>query len=226
MGIEPRKIGERITYWQEHIAPFTSNAVAIGTTTGAVTDLQTKTEAAQEALVAQATAKMALKAATANLKTAVRAMSNAGMAIVDQIRGKARIAGGDAIYNLAEVAVPATPGTIGPPGTPTNCKAEVLPNGTLVLGWKCENPAGSSGTVYQLSRQLGGTGPFVYLGGTGRKKFEDDSIPEGTSLVTYAIQAVRSTAVGVEQQFTVKFGPNVSGGTVTTVVNAPARLAA
>ena len=54
-------------------------------------------------------------------------------------------------------------------------------NGALIMKWKCANPAGSSGTVYQVFRRIGGTGEFTYLGGCGTKEFIDATIPAGAT---------------------------------------------
>lgn len=219
MGIEPRSINERINFWQNHIAPFTTNAVAIGTTTAAVTDLGTKATAARAAYVAQTQAMQAMKSATADLKTAMIAMSTAGMAIVDQIRGKARLSG-DVVYNLADIPVPATPSAKGNPGTPNQFKLQLLEDGTLIIKWKCANPTGTTGTIYQVERRIGATGPFEALGGSGKKEFADAEIPLGATSVTYQIRAVRSTAIGNPAMLTVSFGTNSAGMTFATLADA------
>lgn len=226
MGIEPRKVADRITFWTDHIPPFTTNAVAIGTTVLAVDDLETKTEAAATALSARNTARQALKSANANLRTAVSAMSSAGMGIVENVRSKART-GGDAIYDLAQIPVPATPEHKGEPGTPTDYKLELFPDGTLLTKWKCANPQGTQGTMYQVYRSIGASDDYEYLGGTGKKEFYDDTIPAGATRINYKIQGVRSTSIGMAGMFTVNFGTNASGGTTATLAEMPAaKLAA
>src|SRR5439155_25688357 len=94
--------------------------------------------------------------------------------------------------------------------------ATIKQTGGLELAWKCPNPPGSSGTIYQVWRRATPLAEFEYLGGSGDKRFADTTIPAGSSQVTYQIQAVRSTAVGDFAQFNVNFG--VSGGTLTATV--------
>jgi hypothetical protein len=106
---------------------------------------------------------------------------------------------------------------VGAPGTPTDFTVSLNGDGTLKLKWKCANPAGSVGTIYQVWRRIGGAGgagEFVYLGGSGTKDFTDDTLPAGSAAVTYQIQGVRSTAIGPWAQFNVNFGISSGGGTM------------
>lgn len=124
------------------------------------------------------------------------------------------------------LSVRATPEPVPQPGTPTSFKVTLNADGSLDLGWKCKNPPGSRGTIYQVWRKIG-AGEFTYVGGTGARKFVDSTVPAGTAGVTYQLQAVRSTAVGDWAQFNVNFGMT-AGGTMTAAVAeaAPAKLAA
>ncbi len=81
---------------------------------------------------------------------------------------------------------------------------------------------------HQLWRRVGGTGDFAFLAGVGAKKFTDNTVPAGSSQVTYQVQAVRSTAVGEFAQFNVNFGVSGGTGAMTAFVteSAPAKLAA
>jgi hypothetical protein len=211
----PDKVG-KIEFCENHTAPWTTNAVAIGTTAAAVTDLTTKTTAARAAFNAQQAAQQAAKAATNDFNLAVTAMAAAASDIIKQVRVKASTAG-NSVYSLAEIPVPATPSPIGPLGTPQSFKVTLAQTGALELSWKCTNPRGATGTVYQLYRRIGATGEFTYLGGVGEKKFMDDTVPAGSAQVQYQIQAVRSTSVGPWALFIVNFG--VSGGEMMASVS-------
>ena len=125
------------------------------------------------------------------------------------------------------LSVRGEPAPVGNPGTPTDFRVGLLGDGSLDLKWKCKNPAGCTNVVYQVWRRLGGTGALAYLGGVGQRKFVDTTIPPGASLLTYQIQAVRSTGVGGWATFNVSFGPvteSMPAGTVN--VNATPKLAA
>lgn len=131
--------------------------MAIGTTSAVVTDLTTKTTAARAAYNAQQAAQNAAKAATNTYNLAVRAMATAAQTVIDQVRVKAATAG-DGVYSLAEIPVPSRGSPMGPVGKPKDFKVAPGRDGSLNLKWKNTNPAGASGSVYQIFRRLGATG--------------------------------------------------------------------
>jgi hypothetical protein len=224
MSLIPDTINGTIDYLESKVEPWTTNATAIGTTSAAVTSMDAKLTTAREKLANQVAAQEQAKNATAELKAAIRDLRRAGSDIVKQIRAKAATAG-DGVYFLAQIPAPALPAPIPPPGTPTDFAVTLNPDGSLKLRWKCANPAGSQGTVYQLSRRIGEAGPFFVVGVTGSRSFVDTSVPAGTAGMTYQVIAVRSSAVGVAAQFTVNFGCAPGGEAVASIVQAP-KLAA
>jgi hypothetical protein len=224
MSVVPKEVVAKIQFYEDHQPTWSSNAVAIGTTTTEVTALQTKTAAARTAYDEQQAAQLAAKDATLKLRLAVEAMATAGGAIIKKVRAKAQT-DGLGVYALASLPAPATPTPVPPPGTPTDFTATLNPDGSLKLRWKCANPAGSQGTFYQASRRVGNTGAFAPVGGTGNKSCVDATVPAGVAAVTYQVVAVRSTAMGVAAQFTVNFGVGGSGEMLASVASAP-KLAA
>jgi hypothetical protein len=214
--IPPTRIG-KVQFYENHIAPWTTNAAAIGVQPSAVTDLQTKTEAARDAYNAAQAAADASKAATLTYYNAVSAMATAGTAILKNIRAKAD-GSGDGVYALAQIPPPATPSPVGPPGTPFGLGVTLNPDGSVELKWKCENPAGSTGTLYHVYRQIGTGAEFSFIGGAGERKFTDATVPAGTPTVVYKIQGVRTSAIGVAGEFIVRFGVIGSGGAMTATV--------
>jgi hypothetical protein len=226
MSLVPPTNEGKINFFQSKNTPWAANAVAIGTTAAAVTALATKVTAAQTKLAAQVAARAAAKNATADLNAAIRDMAGAGSDIIKQIRAKAAT-DGDNVYILAQIPAPATPTPVPAPGTPTGFKATLNPDGSMKLRWKCPNPAGSVGTIYQVTRRTGATGPFLPVGGTGTRSFVDSTVPAGVASVTYQIVAVRSTAIGEAAQFLVNFGiAGGSGEMVASVVPSQPKLAA
>jgi hypothetical protein len=206
MPLVPEKKNERVAFYASKITGWSASAVDIGTSAAAVADLSSRVAAAQAKVAAALAAKEAAKNATADADLAVREMAQAGAAIVQQIRARAAVAG-DSIYILAQIPAPATPTPMPPPGTPTDFKAALNPDGSLRLRWKCRNPAGSSGTIYQVARRAGPAGgAFVPLASVGTKSLTDATVPAGAASVTYRITAVRSTSVGLAAEFVVNFG--------------------
>ncbi len=227
MPIVPKNSVEKIEFYENHNTPWAANATAIGTSTTTVSALNTLTVAARTAYNAQQAAQTTAKAATLTLQNAVDAMQVAGANIIQQIKTKAATTG-DSVYSLAQIPAPATPGPVGPPGTPTGFKVKLNQDGSVELTWKCPNPACAVGTVYQVFRRAAADGDFTYIGGSGEKRYLDTTLPTGSSQVTYQIQGVRSTSAGPWAQFNVNFGTSSSGGTTVESVEetAPTKKAA
>lgn len=224
--VVPQKAVDRLEFYERHIPGWTTEAVGIGLVAGDVTALGTKATTARASYEAQKTAQDAAQAATLTWQNDLAALSRAGSECIKKIRVKAGSAG-TSVYALAEIPAPATPSPAPAPGKPTDLVVSLDSSGALALKWKCPNPAGVSGTMYQLRRRIGAAMEFEYIGGTGSKKFLDNKIPAGSTQVTYQIQAVRSTAVGLSAEFNVNFGVSSSGGATASVVEtSPTRIAA
>ena len=114
------------------------------------------------------------------------------------------------------------PSPMPPPGTPYQLKVELLPNGSLKLKWKCNNPAGSTGTLYHVYRKVGtAPGEFTFIGGSGARTFVDGTVPSGVPTIVYQVQAARTTAVGDAAEFVVNFGVGASGSMTASVDESP-----
>lgn len=222
MPVVPQGRLGKIEFYEAHIAPWTANTAAIGLTAPAVTALTTATTQARAAFNAAEAARAAARAATQNFYDKVRAMhSNPGLGadMIETIRNYAQSKNDPNVYVLAQIPPPAVPGTLPPPGTPTDFSVGLLQDGSLELKWKCANPAGTQGTIYEVKRQIGG-GTFTFVGATGVRAFTDDTLPAGSTPATYQITGVRSTARGNPAQFTVNFGiggPGLVGVTIASV---------
>jgi len=150
-------------------------------------------------------------------------MQTEGAGLIRTIKNKAESTNDPNVYVLAQIPSPATPTPVGPPGTPTDFRIELLQYGGLKLTFKCSNPTGSVGTIYEVKRRNGATGAFTYIGATGVKSFTDATLPSGLTSVTYQITAIRSTASGIPAQFSINFG--VGGGGGFTITNEAAEFA-
>ena len=176
---------------------------------------------------------LAANNAETRTKGAVQAKRDAKIALKAMASDLAKIIDGTATVTDQQkldlgLSVRATPGPRPAPGACTGFTVSLNGDGSVLLKWKSQNPAGAPGTMYQVWRRLGaGGGAFTYLGGTGSKHIVDNEVPAGTAAVTYQIQAVRSTAVGPWSQFNVNFGAPGTPATVTaTVTEATPKLAA
>ncbi len=233
MSVVPKNTVDKIAFFQSHNTPWSSNAVAIGTTTTAVTNLATLTAAAQAAVDARSKPehRQGGDARAQELRSMRCRLPDPD--IIKSIKTKAATTG-DSVYMLApDSRARRRASPMGPLGTPRRFQGggSRRPERHPELSWKCTNPVGATGTTYQVRRRVEATGDFAYIGSVGSKKFTDDTLPAGSSQVTYQIQAVRSTAVGAWAQFNVNFGVSGgagAGGAMTAFVteSAPAKLAA
>jgi hypothetical protein len=223
MGVVPDSRLAKIEFFEQHLAAWTANAVSIGLTAGVVTALGTQTTAARAAYDAAGTARDAAKSATQEFYDQVDTLAGMGSTIIKQIKTFAESTANPNVYTLAQIPPPATPAPTPPPGTPEAFRVELLQSGALVLTWKCPNPPGVPGTVYEVRRRLGGAGAFAYVGSTGGREFEDQTLPAGQTSATYQVTAIRSTSRGNPGQFTVSFGIDGGDGamSVASVVEAP-----
>ena len=184
---------------------------------------------------AQATAYAALNTAYAaaydvanteatRTKAAIAARNQAAVPLRQMASDLAKIILGHGVPDgtLIELglSVRKTPEPLGPPGTPANFKVQLLPNGSLDLSWKCQTPGG--GVIYHVSRRDEPAGEFRFLGGSPQRKFLDAAVPAGASQITYAIQGVRASGIGVEAQFVVNLGKADGVMTATVAAAAPA----
>jgi len=208
MGIVPTSRLGKIEFYESHLTPWAASATSIGLTAAAVTALNTLVANARKAYDDHLAAQEAAKAATNAFYDKVRLMHNApaaGADMIQTIKTYAQTTNNPNVYVLAQIPPPAVPGATPPPGTPFDFAVGLLQDGSLELKWKCNNPSGTVGTIYEVKRAVG-AGSFEFLGASGVKSFLDDSLPAGASPCTYRVTAVRSTARGNPAQFTVHFG--------------------
>jgi hypothetical protein len=226
MSLVPDSRLGKIQFYEAHIGPWSTNATSIGLEDEATSALASLITAARSAYDAAEAARLAAKAATVNFYDKVRAMHSgpgAGADMIETIRNFARTTNNANVYVLAQIPPPATPGTTPPPGTPFDFRVELLQNGALVLKWKCNNPSGTMGTIYEVKRAIGAGGSTLnFVGASGIKSFIDETLPTGGAPVTYQITAVRSTSRGNPAQFLVNFGMAGQSITVASISDTDA----
>lgn len=104
-----------------------------------------------------------------------------------------------------------------PPGVPGEFRVQLRGDGALKLRWKCNNPTGAGGTMYQIWRRVDATAKFTYFGGTGQKEWIDNTVPAGASQVIYRVKAFRSTSASEAAEFIVHFGSADPQATTSTM---------
>lgn len=209
------------TNWQTRIATGYATFGLSSAQAAAFTAVYTPWNDAWTELEASRTSGIRSEELTSNKNAARAAMLTVLRELYKFVQASLSVSDGN--KNLLGVKVPSTHPTPTPaPGPVSNFKAEINGDGSLTIKWKSDNPAGASGTIYQVWRKIG-SGAFTYCAGCGTKEFTDYTVPAGTPSITYQIQAVRSTVAGPWAQFNVNFG--VGGGTVVTE-SAPVKIAA
>jgi hypothetical protein len=228
MGSYPTSPRSAFLAWcQAHTIPWGSNAAGIGLTAPIALEFTTLTTALATSMDAVETARLAYRNAVNNCNDAYRDLRAAAGNNVRSIRGYAeQQPKPQEIYDLAQIDPPAPPSPMPAPGQCTNLRVELLANGALGLRWKSANPAGASGTAYEIFRRIGTSGAFGYIGvAGGDKSYTDDTVPAGSTSVTYEITGIRSGIRGLPAQFLVNFGVGGGGFTVMSITEG-AKLAA
>ena len=156
------------------------------------------------------------------LNAALAKMNRKGACILMQVRVKADVSGNEGVYPLASIPAPANHARIGPPGMPESIRGEMQQSGWLTLRWTCKHPRGAGGVIYRVHRRTGLTGPFQFLGISGKRKFVDKTVPAGTKIVEYEIRATRSTAEGEAARYHFNFG-STRGSSAPTAVAVVAK---
>ena len=219
MSIVPSSRLGKIEFYEQHIAPWTAHAAALGLQAEPVAELATATGEARAAYDAHLAAQQAARTATQNFYEKVRLMHNApgkGADMIAAIKNHAETTNNPEVYILAEIPPPAAPGSVPPPALPTDFRVEIGQGGNLILRWKASNPAGGAGTVYLVERKLNNTGDFAFLGAAGGDKtFDDAMLPAGVSQVDYRIRGQRSGVSGPAAIWTVRIGAGGPGLTIT-----------
>ena len=218
MGVVVETIEGKIRFFEDRLVQWAAHAVQIGSTAPEITALQTLVTTARASLTTQGELQAAARAGTSKLNRDVEDMAKAGALVIAKVRVKG--ATDPSVYEIANIPSPATPSPVPPPGQPYKVGLQLDQTGAVGFTWRCKNPRGGGGTLYQIGRQIGGTGPFVIIGTTGPRAFTDSTLPASaaTAGVTYQITAVRSTAKGPTAEFSIKFGQSGAGEMTATLV--------
>lgn len=207
--------GDFLAWCEAHYAVFLSNAASIGLTTAQANEFKTAVLNARNLLSAADAAKFAYRTAVTDTNVGFTSLRAVAGNTVRLIRAFAENSSNpNAVYSLAQIPPPATPAPAPPPGTPTNLAVRLdSSDGTIIVSWKCTNPAGTSGTTYVVRRRLLNTDPWTVIGITGTKSFVDDTFFAGPDSVQYTVFAQRAGVEGVVSEIlTVNFGRPAGGG--------------
>ena len=227
MGVVPNTKTGKIEFYEGHIDDWTTHALDIGLSVGEVGALAALITASRTSFTNQTTQIAAAKSATSACNNDVAAMHALGAALIQKIRVYAETNNNPNVFVLANIPAPASPSALPAPGICDQFEVQLLDTGALQLKWKCSNPTGAVGTVYEIRRKLSTAAPFVFIGAAGGDKtFVDDTVPFGSSSVFYQVVGRRSGLVGPSNTYVVTFGVGGGGGFTVSQVVEGAKLAA
>lgn len=224
MSIVPSSKPDRIAFYEDHIAVWTASATDLGILPSECTALAALVASARSAYSNQGIAADAARSATSDATLAVQSMHTLGASVIAKIKAYAESTGNPGVLNTAQLPQPNPDSPVGPPGKPTDFVVTLNQSGSLNLKWKCANPPGAVGTVYEVLRRIGAGGTFTYVGvAGGDKSYTDETLPAGSSGVAYRVTGLRSGLRGPTVQCDVNFGVAGGGGfTVQSVVESEA----
>jgi hypothetical protein len=215
MPVLPNKINERIAWFEQRMAAWTTNAAAIGLTPAQATSIAGLVTAARAAFDAAQTARQDAKNATVSQKSAVTSMDGLGADLVKTIRAFAQTTDNNNVFVLASIPPPAPPTPAGAPLPPTDLSAAPNADGTITLKWK---GSVANQTFFTVWRKVGTSGAWTQIGSLAKRKFIDAAVPAPTgpgagTTVFYNLRAQRGTAVSAPSDTTtVQFGSQGGDG--------------
>lgn len=226
MPIVPTKNLDALIFCEAHTALFLAQAANIGLSSAQATSFKNAVVAGRAAWDARQNAIEAARVATVAMDDALGAMRRSAGDTIRLIKAFAETQSNpNSVYNTAQLPPPAVPSPAGPPGTPTAFKVGLNGDGSITLKWKCTNPAGTTGTVYNVSRRIANQTAFSPLGAVGVREFTDATIPVSAASnggVVYRVQAQRAGDFGEpSEQILVQFGAGGGSLTLTTASESP-----
>lgn len=215
MSVVPTRVHDRIVFYETHLPEWNANAAALALSPSQLAAMQELVTKAREAYAAAQVAQQEAMVATQVLKDAMAKMHaapGAGQDIIDSIRLRAQATDNPNVYNLGGIPEPRKPGRRAVPKEPgriTRFNVELRATGAIALSWTCTNPRGTTGTMYEVLRQIGepaSNQPFEHVATVGEKSIVDAGVPSGVGRVTYQVTPIRSTVRGLPSQHTVALG--------------------
>ncbi len=206
MLIVPRTLDELLLWGDTHSIEWESSFASIGLSPAQIAAFKDSLDAAKSARSTAEQLELARRSATLDCKTAVQNFRATAAETLASIKAFAEQQDNpDIVFSAAHLPIPQRPSPAPPPGKPEQFSFSILPTGAFVLQWKCANPYGTSGTIYQIERSIADNA-FAILGHSGTKKFLDKSVPAGSSRLVYRVTAIRSTVQGPMAVFVVTLG--------------------
>lgn len=206
----PTRIDEFLRFLSVHVPEWALHAAELGLsaeTTDALVAASAEALAKEEA---KRQALWAYKGALIEAEVASEKARALASAAVATIRARAATSNDPTVIATAGLDLRAAGGPLPPPGKPSRFEWTLLPDGRLLLKWKCVNPPNAKGTVYEVRRMHWGSDgrgtPYELLGTAGSRKYIDATVPAGVRAITYQITGVRGLKRGQPDSCNVVLG--------------------
>lgn len=187
----------------------------IGLDPSQLVETESATAAAEAADIAAQNARSASKAATAAKRQAIKNLQDVIAADVATIDAYALSTKDPGVYSLAQIDAPKTPSERQAPPAPTDLRATVQSDGSVVMSFKVAAGGGATYLVQRRTEPLEGTpSAYEFVGfASDDKRYIDNAVPEGIRSVGYRVAARISTGLQSEWSVTrtVPFGSQNNG---------------
>ena len=210
-GLPPTIIG-KIEFFEQRLADWAGNPDAIGLDAQQVTNLAGRLALARSAYTAAQQVRQQSKNTTATQKQAVGDLARYGSDLIATIRAFADLQTDPvAVYEQAELDMPAPKGTPLPPPVPaTDVRTQMDNTGAVSIRWKGTI---ANGTVYTVYRRFAQNTPYAQIGTSTTKSFVDATVPVGTPEAAYYVVTMRDGQQSAPSEaVNIRFGAVLQGG--------------
>lgn len=213
----PGTIAGRIDFFTQRLTAWAADPAAIGLTAPQIAELQARLVAAGNAHSTVLATRQLAKNQTALQNAAMTELLDQGTGMIATIKAFADLSANPiSVYAAAEIDPPEErAGPLPPPEAATDLSTELLNSGAVRVSWKGTI---ANGTFYDVYRELGGETGFILIGSSAMRRFDDVTVPAGTTRAMYYTVTRRDALTSGESEPTlIRFGVQapVPGGTVT-----------
>ncbi|MEO1583585.1 MAG: hypothetical protein AAFR96_03305 [Planctomycetota bacterium] len=192
MSVIPSGKTDKISFFENHLAVWGTNAADIGLTSAQVTQIAALTNAARDAYNAAQAARNAALAATAAQDEAIDAMADYGSDLVKTIRAFAETESNPAVFATAQIPAPRPRTPLGPAPLPENLAAALTNAGEISLSWETTTRGRMAFVIERRTAEPGAAfGGWTLIGTSTTKNFLDETLPTGLESAQYRVYAER-----------------------------------
>jgi hypothetical protein len=208
MSVVPRPIGEKLSFFEQHLPVWTKGPASIGLTADQLAALSVLVGQAREKVDEVNDLRSRSRAATNSQSVAIGAMGELGGDLIKTIRAFAETNNDPNVFGAAQIPLPSPPTPSGPPEQPGLLEAQLLSPFGLRISWK---GSAARGTYFNVWRKLGGETSFSFVGTAKTRSLDDLTIPAGSASVSYFVAAHRAALTTNSSALEVRFGSGVDG---------------